>query len=98
MGEIRLADIGAYSTIIWHGNDYFNLDISQIRIDLLKEYLEYEGNLLYTGYVPSKAFEGNSLIFAIKRGLDNFKSSSTNYQTCAKPSLLKTSPDITAVS
>ncbi len=59
IGEIRLADIGAYSTIIWHGNDYFNLDISQTRIDLLKEYLEYGGNLLYTGYVPSKAFEGN---------------------------------------
>ncbi|MCK4754008.1 MAG: M20/M25/M40 family metallo-hydrolase, partial [Calditrichia bacterium] len=59
IGEIRLADIGAYSTIIWHGNDYFNLDISQTRIDLLKEYLEYGGNFLYTGYVPSKAFEGN---------------------------------------
>jgi hypothetical protein len=61
MGEIKLADIGVYSTIIWHGNDFSDLDISQTRIDLLKEYLENGGNFLYTGFVPSEAFEGTNI-------------------------------------
>jgi len=55
-GGIKLADLGAYSTVIWHGDDYINQDIPfQIREDI-KKYLQYGGNFLYSGYKPVQAF------------------------------------------
>jgi len=58
-GGVDLADLGAYSTIIWHGNDNVDLSVSPAVKKELQKYLEFGGNLLYTGYLPSKAFEGN---------------------------------------
>jgi len=59
LNGINLADLGAYSTIIWHGNDYVDLATPlESKIDIQK-YLEYGGNLVFTGYLPSLAFEGN---------------------------------------
>lgn len=56
---ISLTDFGNYSTIIWHGNDSKNLQtLSKVKTDLVR-YLDAGGNFLYTGYLPSKAFESN---------------------------------------
>jgi len=58
-GGINLADLGIYSTIIWHGDDFSELSVPlEVKNDL-KKYLEFGGNLLYTGFLPSRAFEGN---------------------------------------
>ena len=56
-GSIGLADLGAYSSIIWHGNDAEDMSAPFNSKQSIKEYLDFGGNLLYTGYRPSKAFE-----------------------------------------
>ncbi|MEJ2105015.1 MAG: M20/M25/M40 family metallo-hydrolase [Ignavibacteriaceae bacterium] len=58
--KIGLADLGAYSTIIWHGNDMSNLSVTYEYREEIKKYLDFGGNCLYTGYKPSKAFENVS--------------------------------------
>ena len=55
--EIGLADMGAYSTIIWHGNDISDMTAPFEFKDEIVKYLSFGGNFLYTGYRPSKAFE-----------------------------------------
>ena len=60
IGAIDLADLGAYSTIIWHGNDYQDFNAPFNYKQSIKEYLDYGGNFLYTGYRPAKAFENMS--------------------------------------
>ena len=55
--EIGLADLGAFSTVIWHGNDVADMSAPfDFRGEIMK-YLNFGGNFLYTGYRPSKAFE-----------------------------------------
>jgi len=59
-GILRLADIGIYSSICWHGND--NADITypyDIR-DALRQYIYLGGKVLFSLYFPSKAFELNA--------------------------------------
>ena len=58
---ISLADLGAFSTVIWHGDDYADLRVPLNARDDIQQYLEFGGNLIYTGYLPSKAFESNVL-------------------------------------
>ena len=55
--QIGLADLGAYSTVVWHGNDFTDLSMPFISKEEIKKYLDFGGNFLYTGYRPSKAFE-----------------------------------------
>jgi len=55
--QIGLADLGAFSTIVWHGNDPSYLTAPFEYKDELIKYLNFGGNFLYTGYKPSKAFE-----------------------------------------
>jgi len=56
-GDLDLAVLGAYSSVIWHGNDTENLNAPFIYTQILKQYLDLGGNFLFTGYRPSKAFE-----------------------------------------
>ncbi|MGB5892946.1 MAG: M20/M25/M40 family metallo-hydrolase, partial [Ignavibacteriaceae bacterium] len=56
-GIMNLAAIGAYSSVIWHGNDTENLYAPFNHKQLLKQYLDFGGNILFTVYRPSKAFE-----------------------------------------
>jgi hypothetical protein len=61
-----LADFGAFSTVLWHGNDFQDLSPPNDYKDQIMRYLDYGGNFLYTGYRPGKAFEqasGNPVIF-----------------------------------
>jgi hypothetical protein len=55
--QIGLADLGAYSTIVWHGNDVIDMSAPFVSKQEIEEYLNFGGNFLYTGYRPSKAFE-----------------------------------------
>jgi hypothetical protein len=55
--QISLADLGAFSTVIWHGNDFSDMDAPYDYKEELVKYLNFGGNFLYTGYRPSKAFE-----------------------------------------
>ncbi|MDP2365017.1 MAG: T9SS type A sorting domain-containing protein, partial [Ignavibacteria bacterium] len=58
-GEIKLSDIGSFSTIIWHGNDYSDFNSALNAVSIIKEYLDYGGNFLFTGFSASKSFNGN---------------------------------------
>jgi hypothetical protein len=55
--QIGLGDLGAYSTIVWHGNDVIDMSAPFVSKQEIEEYLNFGGNFLYTGYRPSKAFE-----------------------------------------
>jgi hypothetical protein len=55
--QIGLADLGAYSTVVWHGNDIADMSAPFDFRQSIKDYLEFGGNFLYTGYRPSKAFK-----------------------------------------
>ena len=58
-GEVNLAELGAYSTIIWHASDYTDIAHALQSKSDIQKYLDYGGNLVYTGFLPSLAFEGN---------------------------------------
>jgi len=57
---LSVADIGDYSTVIWHGDDLANLTAGSQAVEDLKRYLNAGGNFIYSGYLPSKAFEMNN--------------------------------------
>ncbi len=58
--ELRLADICVYSTILWHGNDLSEMDAPYFAQDVLRQYVEAGGNILFSVYHPSLAFDLNS--------------------------------------
>lgn len=55
----RLADIGIYSSILWHGMDNSDLTIPYAIRAQLARYLELGGNIFFTGYQPTLAFGMN---------------------------------------
>ncbi|MEJ2536743.1 MAG: M20/M25/M40 family metallo-hydrolase [Calditrichia bacterium] len=59
-GDIKLADIGAYSTVVWHGDDFSDLGLPATRQEMFKNYLDFGGNLLITSFLPSESFAGNT--------------------------------------
>jgi hypothetical protein len=64
--EISLADMGAYSTVLWHGNDFTDLSAPYHNKEEIKKYLNFGGNFLFAGYRPARAFEntfGNPVVF-----------------------------------
>ncbi|MEN6445692.1 MAG: T9SS type A sorting domain-containing protein, partial [Candidatus Cloacimonas sp.] len=56
---LRLCDLGIYSVIIWHGNDFSDMFYPYYIKDALKKYIYYGGKVLFSLYHPSKAFEMN---------------------------------------
>jgi hypothetical protein len=52
-----LADIGPYSTVVWHADDYNERMASQAVPDL-QVYLEAGGNLWFMGWMPTADIEG----------------------------------------
>ena len=59
-GAITLADLGAYSTIIWQADDNSNFSEAQSAQLAIKDYLSYGGNFIYAGYRPSRALQNNT--------------------------------------
>jgi len=58
-GEVKLADLGAFSTIIWQGNDNTDFSSALNAVDAIKKYLDYGGNMFFTGFSVAKSFNGN---------------------------------------
>ncbi len=68
---LRLADLGIYSSILWHGNDFSEFTRpSQIKA-VLQNYLELGGKILFSVCHPSQAFELNGAYPAVF-GADTF--------------------------
>lgn len=57
---LRLADIGIYSSILWHGNDFADVNYPYSVKEALKQYVNLGGNILFSVYQPSQAFELNA--------------------------------------
>lgn len=57
---LRLADLGAYSSVLWHGNDNSEMSYPYYVRDALNAYLQAGGNILFSVYLPSQAFEQNA--------------------------------------
>ncbi len=57
---LRLADLGIYSTIIWHGNEYSDTGYPFTILEALKQYINLGGNVLFSLYHPRQAFEQSS--------------------------------------
>ncbi|HNQ43749.1 MAG TPA: fibronectin type III domain-containing protein, partial [Candidatus Cloacimonadota bacterium] len=57
---LRLADIGVYSSILWHANDFADMSYPFAIRDALSAYLSMGGKLFYTGYHPTTAFALNT--------------------------------------
>jgi len=55
---IKLADLGAYSSVVWHGDDFTDFAVTEQIENSLREYLNFGGNLLISSYHPSQAFAG----------------------------------------
>ncbi len=58
--DLRLADIGVFSSIIWHGNDQASMDYPYFARAALQQYIQAGGNVFFSVYFPSLAFELNS--------------------------------------
>lgn len=59
-GALRLADIGIYSSILWHGNDYSDISYPYGVRDALEQYAAAGGNILFSIYSPTLAFDLNA--------------------------------------
>ncbi|MDP2173524.1 MAG: M20/M25/M40 family metallo-hydrolase [Candidatus Cloacimonadaceae bacterium] len=57
---LRLGDIGIYSSILWHGNDLSDMDYPYTVRNALLSYLSYGGNIMFSLYQPTLAFDLNS--------------------------------------
>jgi hypothetical protein len=58
--NLRMADICVYSSILWHGNDSADMSYPSGITDILSQYIQLGGNVLFSIYHPSLAFELNA--------------------------------------
>lgn len=58
--DLRLADIGVFSSIVWHGNDSSDIDYPSSVRDALQSYISLGGKVLFSVYHPSQAFVLNA--------------------------------------
>ncbi len=58
-GILKLADIGVYSSILWHGNEFGNMAYPYLVRDEIAKYIQFGGNILITSYQPTLAFGNN---------------------------------------
>jgi len=56
-GMLKLADLGAFSSILWHGNDAANLAYPLSVRNELAKYLQFGGKILISSYFPARAFD-----------------------------------------
>lgn len=87
-GVLKLADIGIYSSILWHGNDSANMSYPLAVRDEIKKYLLTGGKILITSYFPSRAFDNNNNYpYTYQSGdflYDQFGIQDVDYQTSAR--------------
>lgn len=58
--NLRVADIGVYSSILWHGNDFASMDYPYAVREVLTQYIQAGGNIFFSVYNPSMAFALNA--------------------------------------
>ncbi len=58
MGDIKLADLGAYSSIVWQADSRLINPFANPVVTDLTQYLEHGGNLLVSSFFPTKLFAG----------------------------------------
>ena len=63
-GAITISELGAYSTVIWQGDDNTDFTSAQSTQQVIKEYLNYGGNFIYEGYRPTRAWQKNTSVSA----------------------------------
>jgi len=87
VAKISLSDLGTHSAVLWYGDDKTDQDALQFREDI-KKYLEFGGKFFYSGYRPSKTFEGvTGLTYEFNEGdflYDYFKINNVNYSLLAR--------------
>lgn len=59
VNDVKLADLGAYSTVIWHKNNASSTPYNQQRINAIKQYLDSGGNILISTYFPGRILAGS---------------------------------------
>ncbi len=59
-GGIKLADLGAYSSILWHGNDPADFAAAYASREDIRRYLDFGGQIFISSYLPSAAFANNT--------------------------------------
>ncbi len=59
VNSFKLADIGIYESIFWHGFDQSDFDTLFNHRDAIKRYIELGGKLFVTSYFPTMAIELN---------------------------------------
>lgn len=59
-GEISLMELAPFSTVIWQKDDNQNTIYTTQLIKIIKDYLNYGGNLLYVGHRPARVFGGST--------------------------------------
>lgn len=59
-GEISLMELAPFSTVIWQKDDNQNTIYTTQFIKIIKDYLNYGGNLLYVGHRPARVFGGST--------------------------------------
>lgn len=57
---IKLADLGVFNAVLWHGNDYSDTVYPYSVKEALKKYIEFGGKVLFSVFHPSQAFELNA--------------------------------------
>jgi Peptidase family M28/FlgD Ig-like domain len=84
----RTADMGIYSTLVWHSNKTSPTTLSQEQIDQIKQYLDFGGKLLVTAFKPSQLFSSyNSYPAVFEAGdflYDYLKIAEINYNNMGR--------------
>lgn len=54
---LRLADLGVFSSVLWHGNDNVDLCYPALSSAVLRQYISMGGNVFFSLYFPTKALD-----------------------------------------
>lgn len=65
-----LADLGPYSTVVWHADDYADF-MASASIDAIRSYLDAGGKLWFMGWKPTSGLTGE-LIYPMEFGPGDF--------------------------
>ncbi len=54
--QLKLCDLGIYSSILWHGNDFIDYNYPYLVRGELRKYIQAGGNVFITSFYPNRAF------------------------------------------
>ena len=59
-GRVALADMGAYSTVVWFSDDLSDFAAPLAAQNDVRRYTEFGGKFFFAGFRPTRAFTGNN--------------------------------------